>query len=499
MFNSFRKRPALQALFFLPALICLVVYGAFDLSFSQQLLVSRIWLGLFVGGMAVMVTANGSLQHYFKEEDGPYLLATFRIIYFGLLTVAMATGIYPPSTAHGIEQVHLPFASEWLNLVPDTPTTNLVIKILLISSGTLAAIGLFTRPAILVLCAVGLFAFGEPQLYGKVVHNHNILWFAIILGLSPCGHVFSLDACLQTKRGDDLTPYKSVKYALPIRLIWILMGIIYFFPGFWKIWASGLDWAFTENLRYQILSKWAKLESDLKPMIHIENYPILYKGGALFAILFELGFLFIILQKKLRKAALFLGLLFHLSIYLTLHIQFLQMVFAYITLINFDRIFAKGELRSKASKYPYQKPVMLAGVLLIGFSILFGAAKIHSWPFTVYPTFDHIESPYYKQLEFYGRNKQQETVLLDTDTPIDQWRPWNYSAWMLRAIDDHQLGNTDEFEEKVKQMIGLFTEEQTKGIVSIDVYLVTKSLNPADTATDKQLLMTVPLSELHRH
>ena len=50
-------------------------------------------------------------------------------------------------------------------------------------------------------------------------------------------------------------------YGLPVRVIWLLFGVLYFFPGFWKYWRSGLDWAFTDNMKYPLYWNWQGLEA----------------------------------------------------------------------------------------------------------------------------------------------------------------------------------------------------------------------------------------------
>ena len=42
----------------------------------------------------------------------------------------------------------------------------------------------------------------------------------------------------RANRGVTDPPGPSRTYALPIRFVWLLMGLIYFFPGFWNAQAS---------------------------------------------------------------------------------------------------------------------------------------------------------------------------------------------------------------------------------------------------------------------
>ena len=88
------------------------------------------------------------------------------------------------------------------------------------------------------------------------------------------------------------------------------MGVIYFFPGLWKIITSQLYWAFSDNMKYQLYEKWFLLDG-WTPFFRIDHYPFLYKLGGLMTLLFETSFIFLILFPKTRMLAAISGLLFH--------------------------------------------------------------------------------------------------------------------------------------------------------------------------------------------
>ena len=96
----------------------ILIYILGDLTFSQQLLWSRLCLVSFIIAMLFQAIRNKDLIKYFKEEDGPYRLAIYRIIFFGLFTWAIGIKLFPVSITHGMEPILLPYASWWLNLVP---------------------------------------------------------------------------------------------------------------------------------------------------------------------------------------------------------------------------------------------------------------------------------------------------------------------------------------------------------------------------------------------
>src|SRR5207237_7216264 len=102
-----------------------------------------------------------------------------------------------------------------------------------------AVIGFFARSSAFVVAALGLFLCGIPQSYGKIDFYHFMVWFAFLLSLSRCADVLSVDALLRAlKRGDrtaTTAPKPSLCYGLPLKFVWILMGVNYFFGGLWKL------------------------------------------------------------------------------------------------------------------------------------------------------------------------------------------------------------------------------------------------------------------------
>ncbi|MFE1744162.1 hypothetical protein [Coleofasciculus sp. H7-2] len=103
-------------------------------------------------------------------------------------------------------------------------------------------IGLFSRTSALLTAFIGFYALGIPQFFGKVDRDHHLLWFSAILAASRCGDYFSGDAIFtawkRADRGVVEPPSSSSIYALPLRFVWLLLGIIYFFLGFWKFWTG---------------------------------------------------------------------------------------------------------------------------------------------------------------------------------------------------------------------------------------------------------------------
>jgi hypothetical protein len=157
---------------------------------------------------------------------------------------------------------HLRFAPEglgWaLQVVPIDPQSARVAQVLLIASCAAAIFGFGARLAMLGVTVFGLYVLGLSQLSGAVIHNMHLLWFSALLAVSPCRDALSLQSWLLGRlRG---RPYAAMPaalvYAVALQCPRVLLAGVYFFPGFWKLKTSGLDWIFSDNLRNQIYWKW---------------------------------------------------------------------------------------------------------------------------------------------------------------------------------------------------------------------------------------------------
>jgi hypothetical protein len=273
-------------------------------------------------------------------------LAVFRVLFFGFFAVG---SVFNPTTiADQVEpflnlpssaQVPLPWMGWYPKIVPINATMVFIASILFYISILTSLLGIKTRWSILVFTLTLFYLFMIPNLYGKVNHNHHLIWFPAILAFSPCADRFSLDAYFR-RRKKKVIHHSAVQYTLPFILIWMLIGLIYFFPGFWKIWSHGLDWTLTDNVRNQMYYKWFQL-SDVEawtPFFRIDQYPILYKASGLYTIMFELSFIPLILNKSTRKLGVIMGLVFHFATFAFMYIFFVVLVWSYLSFVNWNGI-----------------------------------------------------------------------------------------------------------------------------------------------------------------
>jgi len=208
---------------------------------SPSVVVSRVALvAAFALGATVIYAQRervaAHLRAFFGAEGHPLNLAVFRIVLFAVLFVRAdlesigwyatlsADLMYPPPGWGGL-----------LTLLPVTPGLALAATYVVKVACVLGMVGLFSRTSAGVVFVVGLYALGILQFYGKVSHFHHLMWFAALLAVSPAGHALSVDALVRAHRragtGAPLPPQQSVAYALPLRFVWLLMGVIYFSRG----------------------------------------------------------------------------------------------------------------------------------------------------------------------------------------------------------------------------------------------------------------------------
>ncbi|MCP4495621.1 MAG: HTTM domain-containing protein [Phycisphaeraceae bacterium] len=370
-----------------------------------------LWMFLVVGVLAFI--HRGPLvrraKAYLTEPDAPLNLAILRITTFGALLLIPAGReeflihaslpeaiLFPPS---GIGPL-LTF------LIPDPFTARLILGAW-ITTTAMAMLGLITRPATIASTLLTLLVLGIPQLHGKVNHAHHLVWFALLLATSPCGDVLSIDRWIRRRRP---APRSDLRYGLPLRITWLLLGMVYFFPGVWKLWTGGLDWIFSEHLRNQIWHQWTT-HANWEPVLDPTGHPWLLRMGGLGVVVFEMSFVLLMFRRSTRIVALVIGLLFHLANLLTLNIGFVSLMAIYPCLIDSPRLLSRLGLRSTTVGIPRGTgppprtsliPIVVAGaVLLVGNGWYGIRGDNYGWPFACYPKFGYpIREPVRTVLEF---------------------------------------------------------------------------------------------------
>jgi predicted DCC family thiol-disulfide oxidoreductase YuxK len=307
-------------------------------SFLPSRLPQHLWQGLI---------------SFIKVTTHPINLALFRIVFFltmFILSIDWAGGPFDTSNAifwgyFPRELLFPPAGLGWLApYLPISPTFMSVTSKLMLFFSLTATIGLYSRTSAWLTTLVALYVMGLPNFFGSMNHYHHLIWFGALLALSPCGDMLSVDSIFaawkRADRGQVAPPGPALSYGVPIRFVWLLIGILYFFPGFWKFWESGFRWAFSDNLRNHLYTKWFVL-GNWQPLIPVDQYPVVYQAMAFLTLVFELSFVFFIFAPLLRLLDIILGQSFHFGTYFLMRIPFFDVQACYAAFFNWDRIFLR--------------------------------------------------------------------------------------------------------------------------------------------------------------
>ena len=243
-----------------------------------------------------------------------------------------------------------------------------------------AIVGVYTRPALVVLAASSTYLFSLSQLSGAVWHDMHLLWMAALLAASPCDEALAYDARARP------VPEDSTRYGLPLTFARALLACIYFFPGLHKLLESGLAWALSDNLQHQLWWKWA--EHGVVDPTRVDRVPGLLQAGGLFVLAFELSFPILAFVPRTRAWAAVAGLAFHLFAGWLLRIPFVSLWALYVVLLPpraFAR-FARGRERAPAGP-PWRTSAVVGALLVAGAFVQGARGQMRSYPFACYPTF----------------------------------------------------------------------------------------------------------------
>jgi hypothetical protein len=459
--------------------------------FKLQLLLSRTSILIFILPLLVAALLNiGNPNNRIQRTDID--LSIFRIILFGFLFIGFL--VYP-SRVYNMTVVFaelpddalvdLPFMNWYPSVVPFTKTLIGFFSVTMIIGIAGSLLGFKTRLSIIIYLVSAFYLFSIPNFYGKVSHNHHLLWIPLVLLFSKCSNKFSLDSIIRKKKGVS-TSYSPSEINLTLTFIWLIIGLIYLFPGFWKVWTCGFDWAFTDNMRNQFLFKWDQM-SDWSPLLRIDAYPILYKSAGIFTLVFELSFIPLFYNKKTRSLALLSGILFHISTLLFLNIFFVVLVLYYSSIIPWSKFGSISRIKSSIdNSLNANTRLKITGWSLVIFITLFGFGKWNSWPFSVYPTFDELKSDNHKKLVYEridgsGAVSQLNKVELESLYNADRY--WSMENQIINGYElSHHLDSLtlDTFIEKL-------VVDDTTNWETISVYIRTNFYDPDKTDTQEKI------------
>ncbi len=338
------------------------------------------------------------LENFWRFESTAFNLAVFRLVVIWQVVETSYDPIYqlPGLTWEGL---NIPVGYGFLHAVmpPSMMAVTLAMKVFYVLCA-LGFLGLFTRWTMPLLAAVAFFTQLGPHFVGKIIHYHH-LWLGLaILSLSPCGEALSLDYLIARMRGANVQVHRAaLRYGRPFVFLWLVIGMIYFFPGFWKFVVGGWDWAFSDNVKYKILAK--IFETGEQPQLAFYKYPLLCKLGGFATLIMEMGFIFAIVFPRLRILFVLGAVGFHETNARVMQIGFPSLERFFLTFVNWSRLLTRGKLPASHPRETVPAWKNWAGAVIVGGMICTGFLGIDSWPWAVYPTFAPLEEKFVNSVE----------------------------------------------------------------------------------------------------
>jgi hypothetical protein len=457
-----------------------------------------IALILFHGILLVLlkrVYVKNNLSEFFLETSSPYNLAIFRIIIFTIIL-----GSYYGEVFQGFEEwTHLPFSERvglpyigWLiEILPMSPEFYNIMSFIGLGLVISILFGFKTRWALILYVPVALYLWGVPNFFGKLNHKHIMVWIPIILAFSRCAEVLSIDALINRNVKKIPKPKASIEYAIPFKILWITLGIVYCCSGFHKLWDTGLFWALSDNLSNQIQLEWVE-QYDTVSAIRIDQYPILLKIGGIGIILLEIVYPIFILKSYTRIFAFAGAWSLHLSAGYFLSIDFISLRIANLSYLNWMKGGSLLRRKSNGNVLPEAEPVVFnikglkrmpiiyVGGILIGMNLIFSIVQINSWPFSSYPAYSNVVPNEVKLLDMKATDSKGQLIDVkrigkNANFGWESMRPFEE-----RIAELVESGDTTGLQSKLESYWQLWSTkvDSLETVTKVEMRLVTTSIVP---------------------
>lgn len=415
------------------------VYYLIPLSFEEtdrfqfQLVLGRVFVVVFVLYWLLMVfkqqqKVRSFLKSYLFEPGNAYNLAIARILLFSFVFLLYGYKlIFDNYWAEMPKEamVFLPFTGWWAKFIPISGELYTFATALGMLLSFMAVLGIGSRWVMLLNIAVGFYVLGVPLLYGKLFHIHIWYWFPVIFAFSRSADVLSIDALINKYRGVKRTyATNHPVYGLPIKIVLLHYGIIYFFAGIIKLWDCGFDWALSQSVINQMQVEWIQHYNKI-PSVRIDLLPGLVKFGSLLVIAFEILFPFLILSKRIKYWAFIGGLIFHNVVGYFMYIGFTDLQISYLLIVNWVAIVAYFRKNNPVPEqvhikdawnlnFKKHKVLLFFGLGLFTLNFTAGVFRIHSWPFSSYPTYSMLVKDTHSYIYFEAYDEHGRFVNVDS-------------------------------------------------------------------------------------
>ncbi len=467
-------------LFYLLLYFFSVQYAPHVLHDKLQILIARGFLFHIAFQAIVVLSGNfrkvkGYLKKFFLLPQLPYNIALLRIIFF-LYLALIYSGKYRSMlpTVSLKTKVALPYIGWLIEIIPVNASLYSAVVFAGIACCLFIALGFKTRFFLVINALCCFYIIAVPNFFGKLWHEQLVIWITWFFTFSKCYDVFSLDALLNKK-----AVVKSADYTFPVRFIWLQLGLIYFWAGFYKLWDCGFDWALSKSMINQVQLEWVQ-NYDKIPAIRIDKFPLLLYVGGLAVILFELGYVLLILKPRIRWIAAGAGLVMHNVIGYFMFIPFTHLLQAfYIFYVDFTRLLAPKNRAFETVK-TYSKPTFIFGITIISLNFLCGMFSVDSYPFSSYPKYAALIPDSVKIIQFEALLPDGKKINVHELGRKNKFR-WESYGWLeYNLIRDYENGADVSGRVNDYWEIWIKHNPELKQCVHVSAYIVERPLQPEE-------------------
>lgn len=208
----------------------------------------------------------------------------------------------------------------------------------------LACVGLCTRTSSGVAAVLGTYLLGLPHNFGQLYHFDALIVISFwILAFSRAGDAWSIDGLMRTARHVDgpSLPAVSPEYTWPGQLMLTALSLVFFAAGVAKIWASGVEWVFSDHLA-MLLRRVQYHISDADPLVnwgsHLAELPWAPRLLAAVTIITEICYPLSLFSRRLRVPLILGGVGLILGIRVLMGPTFEQFLVVNVFWVPWDRV-----------------------------------------------------------------------------------------------------------------------------------------------------------------
>lgn len=395
----------------------------------SYILIFCIYLHLLLFTISQYRNLRKLIKTFLLEKVHPINLSIFRIVLFGSLIplyfFQLKNAELLDHRAQFFQALHY---TEWYAWI--FSMNYQVYKILFVLGvffAFISMIGLFYKKTAWLNIFFSLILLGAPMFLGKLYYFQIHVWACCILAFAPASDVLSIDSIISKTKS---TP--NYEYGLPLKLIWVLLGIIYFFSAIGKLSDLGLYWALSDNAVRQIQVEWITNYQHI-PWIRIDHYPLFIKASSFAALILEISFPFLIFHRQLRKIAILGGLSLHFFATYFMHLSMLNLQVIYFSFINLFRQNTVDSLKFTIDSN--FKKVLYIGLVMIVINFVYGALRIDSWPFSAYPSHSAKIDQYYSRIVFEIPEVNLNYLDIDSIGSKNNFHIDNFEKASLKSIE----------------------------------------------------------------